>query len=136
VTVISDTFADIAGHGDVRAISFWAPVMRDNATGEFIVTPQYVHVAVAPDGSFTSPDLLPGLVRVRINGRAYDITLTDWPDPIRLGPLLTAAEEVPADEEAKAVRNGGGVAVALLMEPEDFAALSAVDPETVYLIPD
>ncbi|MBF6298229.1 hypothetical protein IU459_11825 [Nocardia amamiensis] len=136
MTVISDTFADIAGHGDVRAVSFWAPFMRDNATGEFIVTPQYVHVAVAPDGSFTTPDLLPGMVRVRINGIAYDIRLPDWPTPLRLGPLLAEALPVPPAEEATAVRNLGGVAGALFMELDDYTALSAIDPETAYFIPD
>lgn len=136
MTVISDTFADISGHGDVRAVTFWAPFMRDETTGEFIVTPQPVHVPIAADGSFTTPNLLPGLVRVRINGRAYDITLPDWETSVRLGPLLAAALPIPPTDEAVAVKNYGGVSGILRLTLDEYTALSVIDPETLYVTPD
>lgn len=136
MTVISDRFADISEHGDARAVQIWAPFMRDNTTGEFVVTPQHVHVAITSDGSFTTPDLQPGPARVRIGGVAYDITIPEFEEEIRLGPLLAAALPIPPAEEATAVRNLGGLAGALVMELGDYNALSSIDPETAYLIPD
>lgn len=136
MTVIADSFRDLAGYGDVRAVTFWAPSMRDETTGEFVVTPQPVRIAIDSDGSFTTPDLLPGPVRVRINGRAYDITVPEWETPIRLGPLLAAAAPISPAEEPRAVRNLGGMPGLLFIEPEAFDALSAIDPDTTYFIPD
>ncbi|MGY4103424.1 hypothetical protein ACW2Q0_28255 [Nocardia sp. R16R-3T] len=136
MTVISDRFSDISEHGDARAVQIWAPFMRDEMTGEFIVTPQHVHVAIASDGTFTTPDLLPGLARVRIAGVAYDITIPEWETPVRLGPLLAAALPIPPTDEAVAVRNYGGVSGILRLTLDEYTALSVIDPETLYITTD
>lgn len=132
MTVISDTCADISGHGDTGAIYVWAPVIRDG--DDRIITPQYVALTIEPDGSFVSPDLEPGPARVRLDGRAYDIVIPDWPEPVRLGPLLAVALPVPPAEEASAVRNLGGVAGARRMTLAAYNALESIDPDTFYII--
>lgn len=138
MTVISDTFRDIAGYGDPRALTFCAPEMEDRPVEEYVLTERIFHVAVASDGSFTTPPLAPGDTKVRIGGTAHYITVPDWPDddPIRLGPLLAAAQPVPPAEEATAVRNYGGIAGALRITLADFAALESIDPDTLYIIPE
>ncbi|WP_282775900.1 hypothetical protein [Nocardia sp. CC201C] len=136
MTVISDTCEDLGGHADIGAIQFRAPLLRDAAAGDRIITSQWVSVPIAADGSFTSPDFEPGPARVRIEGRAYDIEIPDWATPVRLGPLLAAALPVPPSEEASAVRNLGGISGARTMTLDAFQALPSPNAHTLYVIPE
>lgn len=133
MTVISEPVAHIAGADDRTAFEFSSPILRENDAGTGTVTRAPVHL-VAEEGVLTTPDLDPGPATVRIGQIAYQIEIPDSVTAVRLWPLIEAGLPVPPEEEAAAVRNGGGIARAQRITESAYAALATPDPETLYLV--
>ena len=100
MTVISDTLSDVGLTADRGPLYFYTPGLRNSSDDARILTPQLVHVGVAPDGTFTTPDLDPGPARVRIDGIVHDLTIPASPTPVRLWPLIEASVVFPASPAA------------------------------------
>lgn len=133
MTVISEPIAHIGGADDRTAFEFSSPILRENDAGTGTITRAPVHL-VAIEGVLTTPGLDPGPCTVRIGQTAYQIEIPDSPTPVRLWPLIEAGLPVPAEEEAAAVRNGGGVARIQRLTQTEYAAIVTPDPETLYVV--
>lgn len=133
MTIISEPIAHIGGADDRTGFEFSSPIVRASDDGASTITRAPVHL-VAVEGVLTTPDLDPGPCTVRIGQTAYQIEIPDSPTSVRLWPLIEAGLPVPAEEEAAAVRNGGGIARAQRITESAYAALVTPDPETLYLV--
>ncbi|MFI6368722.1 hypothetical protein ACIBG0_39075 [Nocardia sp. NPDC050630] len=133
MTVISEPISNIAEADNDTDFFFSSPVLRESGDGTGMVTTTPILVnAVA--GVLTTPDLDPGPTKVRIGLNSYYIVIPDSVTPVRLWPLILAGLPVPPAEEAEAVRNGGGVALITVLTEAEYAALTSVDPETLYVV--
>ncbi|MBF6189410.1 hypothetical protein [Nocardia farcinica] len=133
MTVISEPVASIAGADDFTAFEFAAVVLRENHAGTGLVTPRPVRL-VASDGVLTTPELDPGPAIVRIGQRAYRIEIPDWPEPVRLMPLIEAGLPVQPSETASPVINAGGIRRVIDVTVSEYAALDPPDPDTLYIV--
>lgn len=135
MTVISDQVTDLAGLGETDSIVFETFVIRDNKAGTAIVNTRRHKYAPDEDGTFTTDDLDPGPARVTlgVGGSAYDITIPDDDNEIRLMPLIEAGLPVPAVEEAAAVRNLGGVD-GIRRVTQAWYDTQPHDPATLYIV--
>ncbi|MBF5002407.1 hypothetical protein IRT45_35410 [Nocardia sp. BSTN01] len=132
MTVITDKITDLAGLAEPDNIVFETTAIRQNAAGTQIVNTRRHRYPPDEDGQFTTDDLDPGPARVWIGLGAYDIEIPDYDSPVRLGPLIEAGLPVPAEEVARAVVNGGGVARIKAVSQSEFGELTSLDPETFY----
>ena len=134
MTILFDNITDIAGASEKAPITFWVPQLRENDSGDGIITTPGVPV-YAKDGVFTSPDLDAGPAIVQIGLQQYTITIPESATPIRLWPLIDAGMPPPPESDRyQFVRNGGGVERTQAMTLADFNALASPDPATLYII--
>ncbi|RBO82056.1 phage upper tail fiber protein [Nocardia puris] len=132
MTVISDSIESIGGADDTTSISIASPVLRAGHEGG-VITRRPLELR-AVDGVLTTPDLDPGPATVRIGVRTYLIDIPDSGTPVELWPLIEAGLPVPPEEEATAVRNGGGVARIQRLTQSAYESLATPDPETLYVV--
>ncbi|MEV6555856.1 hypothetical protein AB0M22_09080 [Nocardia sp. NPDC051756] len=133
MTVITDTLTDLAGAPEKDPVFFSTYVIRDKSDGSAIVTTT-THQYLPINGVITTGNLEPGPARVRIGMQTYAIEIPDWGTPIRLMPLIEAGLPVLPGDEIAAVRNSGGVARAQRITESAYLALTAPDPETLYVV--
>lgn len=133
MTVISEPIENIAGADNSTPFVFTSYVVREGFDGERLITPRTTRY-VAVGGVLTTDSLDPGPGVVKINGITYPIDIPDWPTPVRLWPLIEAGLPVLPSDLAAAVRNAGGVALIKVLTEAEYAALTATDPETLYIV--
>jgi len=130
VTITQD-FRDIAGVDDNSVVWFSQPLYpRAADNGSTIITTR--RVSATPVSGVLAVELEPGSARVQFDGCIYDITVPDT--DATLWPLIEAGLPIPPAQEASAVRNAGGVALIRVLTEAEYAALSSVDPETLYVV--
>ncbi|MDF3316487.1 hypothetical protein [Rhodococcus sp. C3V] len=80
MTIIFEDFTDLALNPDDVTVSFFGVPIRENSTGDGVITPAQVEVK-SVGGVVTSPFLDPGPARVEVNAgrwlRRYDVMIPD-----------------------------------------------------------
>ncbi|RBO87011.1 phage upper tail fiber protein [Nocardia puris] len=132
MTVISEPISSIAGADERTVFTFSALLLRESADGTGMVTTQLWH-GQAVDGVLTTPDLDPGPAVVRVGAHEYRITIPDSETPVRLWPRIQEGLPVPPEQEAAAVRNGGGISRIQALTQTEYDAIPSPDSETLYL---
>ncbi len=134
MTVFSEPIENIAGADNATVFTFTAGVPRESSDGTRLITPRTVQYT-ASAGVLTTADFDPGPALARIgSGPSVSIEIPDSGSPVRFWPVYEAGLPVPPDQEASAVRNGGGVARIQRITATAYAALSTPDPETFYVV--
>ena len=135
MTVISEPVGSIAGADNNTVFGFQSLFDRESFDGTGMIT-SALRTMQASGGVLTTPDLDPGPTIVTVGPRRYHVTVPDSPDPIRLWPLIQAGLPIPPEQEARAIRNGGGLAIGKVSELDDYLAIPTPDPETLYFVPE
>lgn len=130
MTILFDNITDIAGANEHSPITFWVPQLRENDSGDGMITTPGVPV-YAQDGAFTTPDLDVGPAIVQIGLVQYPITIPASPTPIRLWPLIDAGMPAPPAESPGFIRSDDTGRL-LVMPTPDFNNLTTLDPMTMY----
>lgn len=134
MTVLFDDVTTIAGFADGQRIRFSVPVLRENDSGDGIITTKH-HDVRPVDGTLTTPDLDAGPAKVSIGMKSYNIVIPDSPTPVRLWPLIDAGMPPPPAGTPGFVRNGGGVARVQALTQAEYDTATH-DPATLYVITD
>lgn len=135
MTVISEPISNIAGADNSTQFEFGQSHVRESDDGTRTITRKSEFI-VAVGGILTTPNLDPGLCRLRIGNEVREITIPDSMTAVRLFPLWDAAG-VPSGDTTDFVVNGGGISRVKKITVSGYAALITPDPETEYsVIPD
>lgn len=134
MTVLFDDITNIAGASETRPLRFFVPVLRENDSGDGIVTTARYEAHVE-DGEFTTPDMDAGPAKVRIGLDTFDIIIPESASPVRLWPLIDAGMPQPPADTPGFVRNGGRVDRIQAVTMAEYADMTH-DPETLYVIED
>ncbi|QIP39780.1 hypothetical protein G9444_2536 [Rhodococcus erythropolis] len=140
--VISDLLTDGAKLGVGAEIVFTVRDIRDSVAHDAILGPARTTVPVnATTGLFTTPTLDPGPYWVGIRWsrsnpthELYPIEVPAESGTFRLWPLIDAGAPPPPAESDGFIRNGGGFARGERTTIAEYAAMTAPDPETLYVV--
>ncbi|MCA1009010.1 hypothetical protein LCL87_25140 [Rhodococcus hoagii] len=135
MTILTGTVRDIGAYDDLTNFTFATPTVREDDSGDGIITTRKVRCQAAA-GVLTTPNLEPGIAILTIQGdpRPYQITIPDSPTPVQLWPLIQAA--TPPDPGAWTtgyVSNAGGIARVKAVPLTAYPGM-AKDPATVYVL--
>lgn len=133
MTVIAEPIENIAIADNTTAFMFTSHVVRQSDDGTKLITPRRQRYT-AVDGVLVTDDLDAGPAAVQVGSRTFFIDIPESSGPVRLWPLIEAGLPIPPEQEASAVRNGGGVARMERITAAAYAALVTPDPETAYFV--
>jgi hypothetical protein len=133
MTVISEPVANIAGLDAGTDVVFFLEEPRVQTSGYGIITTTQVPVRPVA-GVLTTPNLKPGVAKVKIGMHVYRITIPDSAEAVALWPLIEAGMPVPpVADQGGFVRNAGGISRVQRITESAYAALPTPDPETLYI---
>ncbi|AEV51993.1 hypothetical protein [Prescottella equi] len=135
MTILTGTVRDIGAYDDLTVFKFATPVVREDDSGDGIITTRKVRCQ-ANAGVLTTPDLEPGIAILTIQGdpHPYQITVPDSPTPVQLWPLIQAATPPdPGSWTTGYISNAGGIARAQAVPLTAYPGM-VKDPETFYVI--
>jgi hypothetical protein len=133
MTIISEPIANIAGLDAGEDVVFYVDEPRVQTSGYGIVTTKQVSVRPV-SGLLTTPNLKPGVAKVKIGLSKYSIVIPDSAESVALWPLIEAGMPVPpVADQGGFVRNAGGIARVERITESAYAALPTPDPETLYI---
>lgn len=125
MTVITGKFTDITSVNDAGIVEFFVDPVRSNYLGTKIITPKIARIPLVA-GAFTSPDLEPGIAKIRITigtwRQSYVINIPTT-GPVQLDDLL---DQYTVEEPAVVSKAWGAAIAASDARDQAVAAAAAL----------